>query len=258
MSWASSRQSKYFLGVVAFIALIGFIMIYPSLTTPPTCSDGKQNGGEVGVDCGGSCSRLCSSQVSEPIILWSRPFLVVGTTYNLVALVQNQNQNAAVQGVNYKFKAYDANNKIIGTREGGTFIPPNQEFAIFEPRFDAGGVPIKSVSFEFTSPFVWIKKNPVVQSLPITVNKVVFDESGSLPVLTAQVNNDSIYDLPAFDIITILYDADHNAINASKTHNEGLPSNSQAPLTFTWPTVFKDTVITKDVFVQINPFTTPF
>ncbi len=259
MSWASRRQSKYLLGLFAFCALILLAIAYPSLTKAPTCSDGKQNGSEAGVDCGGLCNRMCMSQVSDPLILWSRGFQISGSTYSLVAFVQNRNKNAAVAQASYEFKVYDTNNILIGRREGTTFIPPNQQFAVFEPRFDAGQDVVKSVSFEFTtSPLVWVKKDPTIQSLPITIDHMAMGENQSAPSLSAQINNNSVYDLPQFNVVTILYDADHNAINASETYIAGLRSNQSAPLLFTWPEAFREDVVTKDILLQVDPFTTPF
>jgi hypothetical protein len=33
----------------------------------PTCNDGIQNGDETGIDCGGSCSNVCLSQINLPV-----------------------------------------------------------------------------------------------------------------------------------------------------------------------------------------------
>lgn len=258
MSWASNRQSKYLLGIFAFCGLIVLAFLYPTLTKAPTCFDGKQNGGEHGVDCGGACSRQCSSEVSDPLILWSRAFNVSGSTYNLVGFVENQNKDSAVAVASYEFKVYDTNNTLIGVRTGTTFIPPNQQFAVFESRFDSGQSTVKSISFGFTGPLVWVKKAPTLQTLPISVGNVLLGDNPNSPTLTADVTNDSIYSLPAFDVVTILYDSNHNAITASKTHSDGLDSNTSTPVLFTWPEPFSQTVATKDVIIEINPFTTQF
>lgn len=258
MSWASRRQSQYIGGLVLVIGMIALLFALPTLTKKPTCSDGKQNGGEKGVDCGGLCQRICYADVTDPQILWQRAFPVTGNVYNLVALVENRNKDAAVAQASYEFRIYDTNNILIGRRQGTTFIPPNQQFAVFDSRFDAGANGIRSVTFDFTSPFVWIKKKPTIQTLPIRVdNKVLNTDKGNTN-LTARINNDSIYDLPEFDVITILYGADHNAINASKTHKEGLASNGNSLLLFTWPQALSDTPVTEDIMVLVNPFITPF
>jgi hypothetical protein len=259
MSWASRRQGQYLGGVVAIVALVVFwLFIYPLITKPISCFDNKQNGTETGVDCGGSCSLVCTDTVSIPPVLWSRAFPVTGSVYNLVALIENQNKNSGVQSAAYEFKIYDTNNKLIGRRDGTTFIPPNQDLAIFEPRFDAGQTKIRSVSFEFTEPLVWVKRAPTLQTLPLHVDNIVFATDNDSPTLTARISNDSIYNLPGFDIVAILYDADHNAINVSKTHKDSLVSNSNALLLFTWPQSFSATPVTEDILPQINPFTVNF
>lgn len=258
MTWAAKRQAQYLLGLFGFFALIAFIIIYPMITKPATCTDGKQNGKETGVDCGGLCQLVCPAEASEPVILWYRAFPVSNNNYNLVAFVSNQNKNAALANISYEFKIYDTNNKLIGRRVGTTYLPPNQQFAIFEPRFEAGESEVRSVLFEFTPPFIWYKKEPTIQTLPIKVDTIVAGTDKYTPTLTARVTNDSIYDLPAFDVITILYDINHIAINASKTHKDSLVSNSTTPVLFTWPQPFTEEPVTRDLLVQINPFAVAF
>lgn len=258
MSWASKRQFKYFSGLVLFIALVIFALIYPVIFKKPTCFDNKKNGTETGIDCGGTCSLMCKSDISLPSVLWSRAFPVIGNDYNLVAFIENRNKNSGVVNASYEFRIYDTNNKLLGRREGTTFIPPNQQFAIFEPRFNSGQSDIKTVTFEFLSPLVWIKKSPTLQILPIFVNNIVFDNNKDTPNLSAVINNDSIYDMPEFDVIAILYDRENNAINASKTHKDKLLSNNNLPVVFTWPETFRSLPVTQDIMVLINPFSVPF
>ena len=258
MSWAASRQLKYFSGLVVFLGLIIFAFIYPIIFKDSTCSDGKKNGTETGVDCGGSCSLMCKEDISAPAIVWSRAFHVTANNFNLVAFVENRNKNAGVMSASYEFRVYDTNNKLLGRRQGTTFIPPNQQFAIFEPRFDSGESNIKSVSFEFVPNLVWVKKLPTLQLLKISINNIMLDNNKDTPTLSAIINNNSIYDIPEFDVIAILYDAEHNAINASKTHKGTLINNGSIPVVFTWPEALTSEPVTKDVMVLINPFSVSF
>ena len=258
MSWATRRQFKYLSILLIIIVLIVFAIIYPVIFKKPTCSDGKQNGTETGIDCGGMCNRMCTSEIAEPAVLWSRAFHVTGSNYNLVAYVENRNKDSGVYNAPYEFRIYDTDNKLIGRREGTTFIPPNQQFAIFESRFDSGQAKIKSVSFEFLPSLVWIKKDPTLQTLPINVNKIIMDNNVNTPSLSAVVNNDSIQDLPGFDVIAILYDLNHNAINASKTHKDKLQNSSNLPIVFTWPESLSAVPVTEDILISINPFTVSF
>ncbi len=258
MSWASRRKSQYAFGLLLFLGLITLAIAYPILNKKPTCFDGKQNGAERGVDCGGVCQRVCNADVAEPVILWRRAFPVTGSIYNLVALIENQNKGAAIKEVNYEFRIYDDKNLLIGRREGTTYIPPNQQFVVFEPRFDAGTSVIKSVAFDFTTEFVWVKKDSQIALLPIRVANIILNDDKKNPILSAQVVNDSIYDLPEFDVIALLYDIDRNVINVSKTQTNGLASNSSSAIIFTWPQPLFDNPVTRDILVQINPFSVEF
>jgi len=258
MSWASRRQFKYLSIVLLFIAIIVFIFIYPFIFKESTCYDGKQNGNEDGIDCGGSCSLMCESDISSPAILWSRAFPVTGSNYNLVAFVENRNKTSGVAKASYEFRIYDTNNTLIGRREGTTFIPPNQQFAVFESRFDAGESTIKTVTFEFDSSLSWVKKFPTLQTLPINIKNIVFDNDKDTPSLSVTISNDSVYDIPEFDIIAILYDINGNAINTSKTHKNKLLSNNSMSINFTWPETLSTVPVTEDVLVSINPFSVSF
>ncbi len=258
MSWATKRKTLYISIVLGVIIIIIFAFLYPVIFKKPTCSDGKQNGLETGVDCGGNCSLVCSEEAKAPVVLWSRAFLVVDGNYNLVALVENKNRNSAIQNISYEFRVYDSSNKLIGRREGSTFLPPNEQFPIFEPRFKASIGEIKSVSFEFTSPYVWNKKEPKIQSLPISVDKIVLEEEDTSPLLKARVVNDSNYDLPEFPVVAIVYDIDGNAINVSKTVKSGLKSKNSLDLFFTWPLPFNTEAVRFDVLPLFNPFKLPF
>lgn len=258
MTWAAQRRLQYLGGIFLVFLIILFIFLIPVIFKKPTCTDGKKNGDEVGIDCGGSCQLMCKEKVSDPVILWSRAFPVVGNTYNLVAFIENQNKNSGVVEANYEFRIYDVNNLLIGRRQGSTFIPPNKQFAIFESRIDFAEREVKSVTFEFTDPLVWVKKEPTLNNLSLFVDNITMGEDKNSPSLNAIIKNESIYDMPPFEVIAILYDAEKNAINASKTIKDGLSSNNSLPVFFTWPEALKGDPVTEDVLISINPFTIPF
>lgn len=258
MSWAAKRQLKYFSGFMLVIAMIVFAFIYPVIFKKATCQDGKQNGIETGIDCGGDCPVVCKKDTIAPVVIWSRAFNVIGNNYNLVAYIENRNKTAASYEASYEFKVYDINNILIGRKEGKTFIPPNQPFAVVETRFDSGQSELKTVSFDFNSEIIWLKKSPVLATLPLRISNIVMDNNENTPTLKATVNNDSLYDLGVFEIVAILYDQDKNAINASKTEKSGLNSNSKTNLVFTWPEALRGIPVTQDILIQINPFTNSF
>lgn len=258
MTWASKRRWQYLGGLFLFIALILFWILYPIIFSTPTCDDKKKNGSENGVDCGGQCSLICKIDTREPVVLWSRAFHITANSYNLVAFIENPNINGAVRSVSYEFRIYDDNNMLIGTKTGKTFLPANQQFVVFGPRFDAGNSKIKSVLFDFTEELSFFKKPSVINELPIYINNISFNTNDNSTSLTAVMNNESIYDLPSFDVVAIFYDKDHNAVNASKTHKDSLATNSKTNLVFTWPKGFDENPASEDLIPIINPFEAEF
>ena len=258
MTWAIKRQLQYLAGLFGFFLIILSIFLYPVIFKKPTCSDGKMNGGETGIDCGGLCALMCRQSVSDPVILWSRAFPVMGNTYNLVAYVENQNKDSGSISVPYEFRIYDVKNRLIGRRQGTTYLPPNKQFAIFEPSFDPGEAQLKSVTFEFSGPITWVKREPTLNNLALFVDNVEMGSDKKSPSLSARIKNESIYEIPPFEVVTILYDENHNAINASKTIKDGLNSNDNISVYFTWPTELTSIPVIEDVLIQINPFTVSF
>ncbi|HAE36401.1 MAG: hypothetical protein UR85_C0001G0004 [Candidatus Nomurabacteria bacterium GW2011_GWF2_35_66] len=258
MTWATKRKIQYLSGFFGVILVILFIFLYPVIFKKPTCTDGKKNGTETGVDCGGACSRMCKEVTSDPVILWSRAFPVILNTYNFVALVENQNKNSAIEKIDYEFRAYDVNNRLLGRRKGTTYIPPSKQFAIFEARFDSGEAKVKSITFEFVPPFNWTKKEPTVNNLDLYVDNVLMGEDDKNPSLSARIKNESIQDIPSFEVFVILYDQEGNAINVSKTVKEGLSSGESLPVFFTWPEELTGDPVVKDILIEINPFKVSF
>lgn len=259
MTWAAKRRLKYLSGLFLFIILILFWIFYPVIFVDPTCNDGKKNGKETGIDCGGECTLMCNNETYNPVVLWSRAFNITDDAYNLVAYVENSNINSALKSISYEFRIYDENNNIIGTKTGSTFLPSNGKFFIFGPRFDSGGSNVKNVVFDFTSEFVWYKNYSTINKLPIYVNNISFESDFNSSVLKATINNDSIYNIYDFDVIAILYDIDGNAINASKTFKDKLLKASKSELVFTWPKgIDGASVVKKEITFLVNPFKTEF
>jgi len=255
MTWALKRQILYITVLILCIAIFGFLIIYPSLSKAPTCSDNKQNGNETGVDCGGSCARACLAQVDEISVLWARSFRVIAGRYNAVAYFENHNKNIAIDKINYKFRFADKNNIYIGKREGSTFIPPSGRFAIFEPAIDVGNsIPVYT-TFEFTQTPSWIQIYPEkIKQLEVLVSRINLINEDTSPVLSATIKNNSLFIIPEVDIVVILYDANHNAVSTSRTYLDSLKAEEERDITFTWPEPMSAEIVAKEIIPMYNIF----
>lgn len=250
-SWSHQRQLIY--GTIVFLFLlfvIGIPTYFIFFNKAPTCFDGKQNGNEIAVDCGGSCDRACAGDVlPEPIVSWSRPFSVARGLNNLVAYIQNPNVNYTAEPIPYIFLVYDKENVLLGTREGYARVPPTKTFPIFEPAFDAGTrQPAKAV-FEFTAPAVWNRFITLKPELDVIDERVL--NASTSPSIKATLVNRTINKYTNVEVVAIVYNNAGNAFAASKTVVDIIRGNSQAPLVFTWPSGFTEEISKVEIIPKL-------
>lgn len=248
MTWAGKRQFIYVIILLIVISVFGWLIIYPYFKQAPSCKDLKQNGDELGVDCGGSCALACNFQVDEVSVIWARSFKVVAGRYNAVAYLENHNKNTGTSKISYRFRFADKDNLYIGKREGSTFIPPGGRFAIFEPAVDVGNsIPVYT-TFEFTQMPNWVMvPEEKISQLKVSVFNIALSNEEASPVLSATLRNDSFFTIPEMNIITILYDANHNAVSASRTYLEDFRGEETKDIAFTWPEPFSGKVVDEEI-----------
>jgi len=236
MSWASKRRSTY-IAIVFVIALIILVpIIFFTLNEEPTCLDDKQNGNEIGIDCGGSCEKLCSVQTLDPVTIWSKSFKISESIYNSVAYVENPNLEGGILKIPYVFKLFDDKNLLIAERKGFTFILPNTITPIFEGTIFTGErVPVKTF-FEFSEQFEWSRYGNKGKDL--SVSDIKLSNADISPRVDATLSNSSISDVYNVEVVAIVFDSSDNAIAVSSTFVETLPNRSSRNIVFTWPNKF--------------------
>lgn len=255
LSWGAKRQMFYF-GIVFLAVVIAIlILIWPMLNREPTCFDGKMNGAESGLDCGGGCAKVCTPEALQLVTLWARAFKVVDGKYNLMAYVENQNRESGIPLMSYEFKVYDENNIFIGRQSGSTFVTSNDRTAIFEAGIETGNRVPERVSFEFTSVPTWIKINrDQKNALAVSADDKVLSNPLSTPKLEAYIVNKTLNEIKDLDVFAVLYDEAGNVITVSKTLIELLPKNDKVPVVFTWPEPLSARPTRIDIFPQVNVF----
>ncbi len=261
MTWALKRQIIYLLIFLAFVGGFGFLIIYPHFNVAPTCFDNKQNGTEVGVDCGGGCALVCSFQAKPINVLWTRSFYVVEGRYNAVAYLENPNKNAGVFKIHYKFRFADKDNLYIGSREGDTTIPPGRRFAVFEPAISTGNSLPVFTSFEFTQIPTWVViPDSKINELTLSVGDTTVSNTDVSPLVTTTLKNNSLFAIPEVKTVAILYDAKGVAVTASSTYLDSIAGGEIVPVNFTWPEPFdaRVTITKKEIIPLFNIFAVKF
>ncbi len=235
-SWSSKRQLTILL--IPLVLVIGVsVFIYAKyFHQSPTCFDKVKNGDETGVDCGGSCQLVCSSDALTPVVLWAKSFNVTGNVWNSVAYVQNPNIKSSAKNVSYEFKLYDSKNILITSRHGLIDIPKNKTFAVFEGGLNVGSAVIKSTEFKFSDSIQWSKDESTPPELTITNNPI--ENELTAPKIGGTILNPTLQTISPIELIALIFDGRGNAIGVSKTIVDPLAKGQSAPFVFTWPHSF--------------------
>lgn len=229
--WALKRQliAALILSLpVIVIALLLIYFIYPS----SSCVDGKKNGNEAEVDCGGEC-RPCLGRTDPPVIIWARPFLVRQGVYDAAALVENPNFQAGSRDVRYTFKLYDENGVLLASRSGGEYLYPSERIFVYEPVMPTGSKRAVKAEFRIDS----IKWERLEAPTPPEIDVIKKDYIGDPhPIVTVRLANRGLIREQKLEVFVLLERKDGNAYAVSKTVIENLESSASRDLLFTWPT----------------------
>lgn len=231
LSWSSRRQFLYY----AVATLLSILLLFGAwrafLSHTPTCSDGIQNGSELGVDCGGSCSLICAEAARAPRVLWARAFETSPSTYTAAAYVQNLNSGAVAREARYSFQLFDADNVLVVQKDGVAELPAAGTMPIVEANINVGNRSVARTLFAFSEEPQWYTPTEALPTLRFSQQTLSADASR----LSAIITNDSAVDADRVVVVAVLFGADGNARAASKTVVGSLPRRSSAPVVFTWP-----------------------
>jgi hypothetical protein len=260
MNWAQRRKLGYIAIVVAFFAIVAFVIIHKATDVVPTCFDNKKDGDETGVDCGGGCNTYCENQLGDPVVEWVRAFPVTPGIVDVVAYIEHSYPIASAQNVGYDFKLYDPNNNLLADRKGTTYIGPAGNSAIVETLIPVKGT-VSLTRFTFDDPIHWQKVDPALSQIVINTDQnstAQFTNGGigsqANTRLTAIIKNQSRYSFTNLDLIAIYYDKDGNAITASKVLVPSLAALETKTVYFTWPYPVNNIART-EIIPRFNPFT---
>ena len=252
-SWAFWRRVQYGAGFSIFWALIFTLVYFNYFHTPPSCFDIRQNGEELGIDCGGGCTRICAFQVREPTVKWARSFRVTEGQYNAVAYIENTNQVAAAPEMTYTFSLFDEEGLIV-ERNGITILPPDSVYPIFEARIDTKGRVPTQTFIALDPPELWLPAEVGRDQFTVT-DRQLFN-ADARPRLEAVIRNNALTIAKEVEVVATIFDARGNALTSSRTFIDDFAPRSEETAVFTWPEPISKTVrsceVPTDVVVAID------
>ena len=252
--WAFWRRVQYGFGYLTFLGLVSTGVYFMYFYAVPTCFDNKQNGEEIGVDCGGlSCTRICAISVVQPTIEWAKSFQVQPGQYNAVAYIENKNIKAGTPALKYTFTLSDKTG-VITERSGQTVLPPNSSYPIFEGRIDTLGRIPTDTQLVLQPAELWLPASDSRSLFQTKDLKLV--EADARPKLNVTMENTGLDEAKSVEVVATIFDARGNALTSSQTFVDLFPGRSQKNLVFTWPNPIAKTLrscaVPTDVVLAID------
>ena len=248
MSWATRRRFIILCIVgavgIAFLATVAIATLYET----PSCTDGVQNQGETGVDCGGECAYLCVESLQPPAVLFTKAIRNDAGRIDIIAMVENRNVNAAAKDVPYSITLYGADQSLIKEASGTLELPPGTTVPVYIPGIVpasgfSSGDPSDGVVHAFlmldSSAINWFSMNTNTRNVP-TVSTITQGGPPDTPRIDAVIINPNIVGLNAVEVIVFIHGTDGDIIAASQTLVRTIPAQGQTTATFTWDTPFPD------------------
>ena len=169
--------------------------------------------------------------------------------YNFLTYAQNPNIGAGTYNARYLFKVYDKNNVLLYQKTGITFIPPNNNFVIFEDNINLNDkVPARTV-FEFIGNLIWQKIDSMESNMTVISKNLINEDTR--PKLLVTMKNFTIKLIENIEVVAILFDENGNAIAFSKTKIDSIVPDSTSDIVFTWPEKFEQKVIRIDIVSKV-------
>ena len=254
MSWALKRQIFIIFLLSLFFGSIFGVYYYYNIRVPVSCTDSKQNQGELGIDCGGPCVNICESEIIPLSVEWVRPFKVAEGSYDAGAMIVNRNSYLGIPKFKYRLSLFDSKNVHVSEREGEIFINPNEKVLLFVSGLDTGEREATRAILEFQEDKLlqgWKRSEDISKKPKLSVGNEKTTE-GEKPSLSAEITNSSPYDVKDINVSAVVYDEKNNAIAVSSTFISDLLKDSTETVYFTWPRAFSDKPKRVDIFPRID------
>lgn len=250
------RKKIFISSIYIFIIFIFIISVYSVVSPNATCSDGKQNQKEKGIDCGGPCKACKMPVEAKDLSIEENDFSFGGNeSYDAMAKIKNPNNSFGAKSVVFQFNLLDENKNVIGSKETKAFILPAET-----KYFTAMG--IKTAKNKKPS-FVEVKiKDLQWEELVNFENPqigIYNKRFSTLAVGTGHqaegiLKNESPFDLEKIIITVILRNEKGRVIGVNSTEKNAIRSKEERDFKVIWPYLLEDKVKSIDMDAQSNVF----
>lgn len=210
--WALKRRLTYTLFTLLIITVSSFFLFRSHFVKVPTCGDGIKNGGEVGVDCGGSCSLICSSDILPIETVWANFFLNEDRGYDVGVLFLNKNSGSSPKSLTITVILKSAKDETLYEQKIVTPVPLATEFPVVIQNIKLQQKPKKIIVVKEEDYSYVLPKKTVT---PVKT-EASFDKASGKIIFVTLINT-SKKDLFRFPVKVVLYDEKRVPIGVAET-----------------------------------------
>ncbi len=211
------KQTIYGTLYLVILALIVWGFYSSFFSSAPTCFDNKKNQNEEGIDCGGSCQKICLPEnIREIKVVEAKIFPLENGNATLLGVVNDPNADYAIKNFTYNFNITKANaTSSVSILSGNSFIYPEEKAYLIFP--NAAYQPAPGDKLEITlSNLEWVKKENF-EKPDITIKNYTIIETQEGIRIEGVIFNDTFSPISDVRVFVILHNQFQKAIGVSQT-----------------------------------------
>ncbi len=249
------RKTKQIIIIATYLLIaVGAVFFIYKIFWGASCTDGKKNGGEEGIDCGGPCPRPCiNTPVLEKPEAISVALIPYRGKFDVVAEIKNVNDRFGFEKVPYEILLYKGE-EAVGGKKGAIYILPNEVRYLVETGIECKDSPDSAKVLVEGEGWAEYKKKekPKLEILNKTFNYT--KTGGSFFEINFQIVNRSSYDFLTVDIEAVVRDGSNKIIAANKANLNSVKSGEVRDFRFFWPVEFEGKADSVEIKAQSNVF----
>lgn len=221
----------YFLILVSIFGGIYFTFLRPEAS----CTNGRKDGNEEGIDCGGACETVCLPRNLRPLLVEdAEVFHPAPDAVSAFAKVRNPNTALAARSFSYRFEFFDSGNRLLWSTRGNSFIYASEikylaEFSSFPDASRAVRVQVRLLDPEWVKAADYAKPNMTLQD-----RRIENDEDG-IRITGRLVHRDTV-NAPVVRIVA-LFSGGGKILGVSETELDDVYAGESRLFTIVHPSI---------------------
>ncbi len=258
MIFRQTKRFKIIMAYAGFFVLLGAILYFMS-KPKPSCSDGKRNQGETGIDCGGPC-RPCPetiklNKLDVLLVEWVHD---VDDKYDVVVRIKNPNDVFGAGAFNFRAIAFFSDGTEIAQESWEkSFVLPGEEKSAFLHGFKLSQEP-SDMKIEINEDTVKWQRFSDFEEPNFVVNNSQYKEkeAGSIDfgMATGTIINRSVIDFETVDVHVVLRSEKGELLAINSQRMNTVRAEEFRDYIMVFPYAFPGSVKKVESFVETNPF----